>query len=84
MITAATTLAAALEFDEAGFQVFCDELLAANMRRTEDELRRLLGMWVSELEPAMVYDHHNKFIGLRPADWLFGEDVTLRAWDDAR
>ena len=40
------------------------EILWERQERTENELRRMLGLWVNGLEPVIVYDFRHKLVGL--------------------
>lgn len=58
---------------------FVSAVVAEARRKTEAEIMRLLGMWVSELEPAIVYSHADgRLIGLAPVG--HNDTITLRAW----
>lgn len=49
--------------------------------RNEAELRRLLGMWVSELEPVMYFNREGRFVGIGFGVELGqSAEITLRAF----
>lgn len=57
---------------------FVTMAVAAAREKTEAEILRLLGMWVSELEPVICYDYNGYLIGLAPAG--HADTLTLVAW----
>lgn len=56
--------------------------------KAEAEVKRLLGNWISELEPCTVYDRMGFLLGLTNKDRPVGRDIfpeptnhiVLRAW----
>ncbi len=57
------------------------EYTSSYFRREENEVRRMLSCWVSELEPVLVY-HRLELVGLA-APSSVGEEVhvVIHAWE---
>lgn len=54
----------------------------AAARWNEDEIRRMLSLWISELEPAIVYSRDGYLLGLMAADLAKAEggaEITIEA-----
>jgi hypothetical protein len=56
------------------FMAWVDEALTAKRRLREEEIRRMLGCWVSEVEPEVVLRaHDSRLLGLTAAGERFSD-----------
>lgn len=58
---------------ESGYGGVLDEYFSA----MNDDVRRMLGLWVSELEPALVYTKRGDLVGLTIADLPIGSETFI-------
>ncbi len=58
---------------------YCERTFRARMAADESELRRMLGLWVSELDPVAVYDKSGTLRGLSVAGHDGWESIYVTA-----
>jgi hypothetical protein len=60
------------------------QIMTEHYRRQEDEVRRMLGCWVSELEPVLAFKHDETgmhLVGLTiPSPVGTKPPIVVRAW----
>jgi hypothetical protein len=52
-------------------------MIAAVAACDDDEIRRMLGLWVSELTPALVYDERMNMLGLTAEEFTADVDAPV-------
>jgi hypothetical protein len=58
------------------------DVIAHQAARNEAEIRRLMGLWVSELDPVLCYGPGNELLGLGISTPIGAQAcVVVRAWE---
>lgn len=62
---------------------YIDRAATEKLQRDEAEVRRMLGKWVSELEPTILYMRERLVgLGLHGIETTEAQIVVIRAWED--
>lgn len=62
---------------------YVDQAVREKTMRDEAEVRRMLGKWVSELEPTILYMRERLVgLGLHGIETIEAQIVVIKAWED--